>query len=101
MIVGSFEKDGKEGFDRALEPEKEQELTINLTRDYDGKDHRPVRWRMLPPVSPYGWVDFGAFVRPAEQACVYASTFVRDPHVKGSATRLVSIWAGATGALRL
>ena len=51
-------------------------------RDYDGKDHKPVRWRMLPTVSPYGWTDFGVFVRPAEQTCSYVTTFVRDPRVK-------------------
>jgi cellulose synthase operon protein C len=101
MSVGPFENDGKAGFDNTYEPEKEQDLPVNLTRDYDGKDHRPVRWRMLPHVSPYGWIDFGAFVRPAEQACVYATTFVRDSRLKGGAGRPISIWAGATGALRL
>jgi tetratricopeptide (TPR) repeat protein len=102
MIVGPFENDGKAGFDSTYDPEKEEELPINLTRDYAGKDHKPVRWRALPAASsPYGWVDFGAFVRPAEQSCVYATTFVRDARVTGSATRSVSVWAGATGALRL
>ena len=101
MVVGPFENDGKIGFETPYDPEKEQETPIKLTRDYDGKDHKPVRWRLLPPVSPYGWVDFGAFLRPAEQSCVYATTFVRDARVKGPATRAVSVWAGATGALRL
>jgi tetratricopeptide (TPR) repeat protein len=101
MIVGPFENDGKAGFANVFEPEKEQGMPINLTRDYEGKDHRLVRWRLLPAVSPYGWVDFGSFVRPAEQACVYATTFVRDSRVSHGATRKVSIWAGATGALHL
>jgi cellulose synthase operon protein C len=101
MMAGPFENDGKAGFDVAYDPEKEQELPLNLTHDYDGKSHRPVRWRMLPAVSPYAWVDFGSFVRPAEQVCVYATTFVRDAHVKAPSTRPVTLWAGATGALRL
>jgi cellulose synthase operon protein C len=101
MLVGPFDNDGKAGFVRPYDPEKEQQQPIDLTHDYDGKDHKPVRWRMLPAASPYGWVDFGAFVRPAEQACVYATTFVRDARVTGRATRVVSLWAGATGALQL
>jgi tetratricopeptide (TPR) repeat protein len=101
MMVGPFENDGKVGHASAYEPEKEQEAPLNLTRDYDGKDRRPVRWRMLPAASPYGWVDFGAFIRPAEQSCVYATTFVRDARLKGGAGRVISIWAGATGTLRL
>lgn len=102
MLVGPFDNDGKSGFAQAFEPEKEQQLPLNLTHDYDGKDHRRVRWRMLPAVSPYGWIDLGVFVRPAEEACVYATTFVRDERVRGAlASREVSVWAGATGALRV
>jgi tetratricopeptide (TPR) repeat protein len=101
MIVGPFENDGKAGFANAFEPEKEQAQPIDLTRDYEGKEHKRVRWRMLPATSPYGWVDFGAFVRPLEQACVYATTFVRDSRMARGATRTISIWTGATGALRV
>ena len=101
MIVGPFENDGKVGLETQYDPEKEQGAPIQLTRDYDGKDHKPVRWRLLPAVSPYGWVDFGAFLRPVEQSCVYATTFVRDSRLKGRATRAVSVWAGTTGAFRL
>ena len=101
MAVGPFENDGKIGLDVAYDPEKEQELPLNLTHDYDGKNHKPVRWRLLPPASPYGWVDFGSFVRPVEQTCVYASTFVRDARVKQASPRAVSVWAGSAGALRV
>ncbi|MDP9000338.1 MAG: DUF3857 domain-containing protein, partial [Myxococcota bacterium] len=100
MVVGPFENEGKSGFDTTYDPEKEQGLPINLTRDHDGKDHKPVRWRMLPADSPYGWVDFGAFVRPSENSCVYVTTFVRDAHASAAA-RPISIWAGATGAVHL
>jgi tetratricopeptide (TPR) repeat protein len=101
MSVGPFENDGKVGLDTAYEPEKELELPLNLTRDYDGKDHRPVRWRLLPDVSPYGWTDLGVFVRPSEQSCVYVTTFVRDARVPSQGSHAISVWAGATGALRV
>src|SRR5579859_2579067 len=117
MLVGPFDNDGKVGLDTAFDPEKEQELPLNLTHDYDGKNHKPVRWRLLPAASPYGWVDFGSFVRPVEQSCVYASTFVRDGRVKSpstvrdasastvrdasASTRAVSVWVGAAGAVRV
>ncbi|HEX4628331.1 MAG TPA: hypothetical protein VH137_06020, partial [Gemmatimonadales bacterium] len=102
VIVGPFDNDGRAGLDAAYDPEKEQELPLNITRDYDGKSHRPVRWRLLPPAaSPYAWVDFGSFVRPEEQACVYASTFVRDARVKEHTSRPVTVWAGAAGGIRV
>jgi len=101
MLAGPFDNDGKGGLLTEYDPEKEQGLPLNLTRDYDGKEHRPVRWRRLPTVSPYGWVDFGVFVRPQEQVCVYAETFVRDARAKAQASRQVSVWAGAAGAFRI
>ncbi len=101
LTLGPFENDGKSGLEEQYQPEKELAAPINPTRDYDGKDHRPVRWRLLPPVAPYGCIDFGAFVRPAEQACVYATTFVRDARGEHAGPRVVTVWAGATGALRL
>ena len=101
MLVGPFDNDGKAGLDTPFDVEKELELPLDLTHDFDGKDHRPVRWRMLPSVSPYGWTDLGAFLRPAEQSCAYLTTFVHDPRLKDRATRTVSVWAGAAGALRV
>jgi tetratricopeptide (TPR) repeat protein len=101
MLAGPFENDGKAGLDTGYEPEKELERPLDLAHDYDGKDRRRVRWRMLPAVAPYGWTDLGVFLRPAEQACGYLTTFVHDPRVKGNATSTATVWAGATGALRL
>ncbi|MGD0679381.1 MAG: DUF3857 domain-containing protein, partial [Polyangiaceae bacterium] len=101
MLLGPFDNDGKTGFSRDDGPEADQTGPLNLTRDYEGKDHRLARWRLLPQVSPYGWVDFASFVRPIESVCVYTTTFVRDAFLTGQATRPVSIWAGASGALRI
>ncbi len=100
MVLGPFDNDGKVGFSAPFEPEAEPLAPLNLAHDFDGKDHKPVRWRALAAASPYGWVDFGAFVRPEENVCVYATTFVHDKG--GSKTaRPVSIWAGAGGAMRV
>jgi cellulose synthase operon protein C len=101
MIIGPFDNDGKSGFSSRYDPEAQQGEPLNLTRDYDGKGHKPVRWRLTPAVSPYGWVDFGSFVRPSEEVCVYATTFVRDARVAAGATRRVTAWTGAAGAVRL
>jgi cellulose synthase operon protein C len=101
MLVGPFDNEGKAGLATAYDPEKELEVPLDLLRDYDGKDHKPVRWRLLPAVSPYGWTDVGVFVRPAEGTCSYLTTFARDAHLTGAATRDVTVWAGATGAMRL
>ncbi len=101
LLAGPFENDGKSGLGTPYEPEKELELAIDLTREYEGKDHKPVHWRPLPNVSPYGWTDLAVFLRPSEQACAYLTTFVRDASVKGPATRPISLWAGASGALRV
>ncbi|MCL2449758.1 MAG: DUF3857 domain-containing protein, partial [Polyangiaceae bacterium] len=101
LLIGPFDNDGKTGFGTRFDPEGEQSAPLDVTRDYDGKDHRPVHWRLLPAVSPYGWIDFSAFVRPVEQTCVIATTFVRDPQLRGRAARAISLWAGATGAVRL
>ncbi len=101
MLVGPFDNEGKTGLAIAYDPEKQQELPLDLASDYDGKDHKPVRWRALPAVSPYGWTDVGVFVRPAESTCSYLTTFVRDPAVARGQTRAITLWAGAAGALRL
>lgn len=101
MLLGPFDNDGKTGLSARYDPESEETKMMNLARDYETKDHRVAHWRLLPAVSPYGWVDFGAFVRPAENACVYATTFVRDARLHAADSRPVSIWAGSTGAFRI
>jgi tetratricopeptide (TPR) repeat protein len=108
LLAGPFDNDGKVGLGTAYEPEKELELALDVSREYEGKDHKPVHWRSLPNVSPYGWTDLAVFLRPAEQSCAYLTTFVRDGSAKDDgvsrhqgASRPVSVWAGAAGALRV
>jgi tetratricopeptide (TPR) repeat protein len=98
LVVGPFDNEGKAGFERTLGPQQDLAEPLNLGRTYDGKE-RPVHWRSAPDVGPYGWVDFGALLRPTAKTCAFASTFVRDP--KAKAARTISIWAGSAGAMRV
>jgi transglutaminase-like putative cysteine protease len=101
IMLGPFDNDGKAGFSTAYEPEAEMAQPLNLAHEYDGKDHKAIRWRTLPAVSPYAWVDFSTFVRPLENVCVYVTTFVRDARITPQGARPLSIWTGATGAERI
>lgn len=103
MVLGPFDNEGKAGLEKSYGPEDEREAP-SLTRTYTGKE-RSIRWRILPSVSPYGWVDLGVLLRPTEKVCAYLSTFVRDAGDVGAApargSRPIMIWAGAAGAMRV
>jgi len=97
--VGPFDNENKVGLDRALGPELELDQPIPLGRTYDGKE-RAVRWRVPPDAPQLGWFDFGDMMRPVENICAYATTFVRArPGTR--APRPISIWVGAEGAFKL
>lgn len=99
ITVGPFDNENRSGFGRAFEPESELEQPINTARSYQGKE-RPVKWRVPPEPAAYGWVDFGETMRPRDEICAYATTFVRAK--SGTKTpRAVSLWAGASGAFRV
>jgi tetratricopeptide (TPR) repeat protein/transglutaminase-like putative cysteine protease len=99
IAVGPFENDNKAGFPRAFAPEAEINEPVILTRAYDGKDH-PVKWRVPPETPQYGWFDFGDILRPRENVCGYATTFIRAK--AGTRTpRAISLWMGAAGAFRV
>jgi predicted Zn-dependent protease/transglutaminase-like putative cysteine protease len=101
MIVGPFDNEGKVGLDRSYGPEEERRAPLSTARAYDGKE-RTVRWRVSPAVSPFGWFDVGAFVRPQEKICAYVATSVRDVRTKTKGgARPISIWVGSAGALRV
>jgi cellulose synthase operon protein C len=102
VVVGPFDNEGKGGLDRAFGPEEEIAEPLSLARTYDGKE-RPVMNRMTPDVFPYGWVDLGAMIRPAEKVCAYATTFVHDKRASkgGPSARPFSIWLGAAGATKV
>jgi tetratricopeptide (TPR) repeat protein/transglutaminase-like putative cysteine protease len=96
LIVGPFDNEGKAGLDTPSGPEPEQTQAIVPGKAYTGKE-RPVRYRPVPAVFPYGFLDAGSLVRPESKVCVFATSFVSAP----SAGRKLSVWAGAGGAFKL
>jgi cellulose synthase operon protein C len=94
LFVGPFDNDGKGGLLRVEGPEFEGRW--DLAANHQGKE-RPVRARITPEVFPYGWVDFGALIRPQEFACVVASTWVSS---KSHAKR-ARLSVGSAGAIRV
>src|SRR5260370_5978002 len=54
--------------------------------------------RGAPYVYGFGWLDLGDLVRPRENVCVYATTFVRS---KRGDARPATLWAGASGSFKL
>jgi cellulose synthase operon protein C len=95
-FVGPFDDEGRIGIGTAYQPEAELLGPIVLGRAFDGKP-RTVRWRVGP--SEVGAVfDFGDYVRPREQTCGYASSFVRTAR---PTARDASVWLGWEGAFKL
>jgi tetratricopeptide (TPR) repeat protein len=102
VVAGPFDNEGKGGLDRSFGPEDEIRDPLSLARTYEGKE-RPVTNRITPDVFPYGWVDLGSMVRPAEKVCAYATTFIRDRRTgkPGAGPRPFSVWLGAAGAAKV
>lgn len=99
ITVGPFDNENRGGFSQTFEPENELDQPISITRSYKGKE-RAVKWRVPPEGAAYGWVDFGAMMRPRDEICAYATTFVRAK--SGTKTpRAITLWAGASGAFRV
>jgi tetratricopeptide (TPR) repeat protein len=92
-VIGPFDNEGKTGFDRATAPEERPLEAPDLQARYPGRE-RPVQWRELPAeIVRDGYVSFGALLRPAENACALAETFVHSAR-----TQPLSLWIGAGGA---
>lgn len=98
IVSGPFDNEGKGGLDRVFGPEEEIADALVLARTYEGKE-RPVGNRLAPDVFPFAWVDLGALLRPQENVCAYATTFVRDKRAKGP--RPFSLWFGSAGAAKV
>ena len=98
LVVGPFDNEGKTGLARPFEPEVEDVPTEG--KGYDGKE-RKVSWRVSPATAPFGWVDANGLVRPTENVCVYASTFIVDRTMKPGQSRAASIWIGSAGAYKV
>ncbi len=99
LAVGPFDNEGKGGFSQVFGPEAEALDPIVPGRAYSGKE-RPVRYRPLPPVFHYGWVDFGYLYRPSTHICGYATTFISEK-TERQKPRKVTLWMGSDGAYRV
>lgn len=99
IVTGPFDNEGKAGLDRAFGPEEEIRDALSMSRTYEGKE-RSVQNRLAPNAFPFGWVDLGALVRPQENVCAFATTFVRDLRTKNG-PKPFSVWFGSSGASKI
>ncbi|MCS6799846.1 MAG: DUF3857 domain-containing protein [Myxococcota bacterium] len=96
-IVGPFDNEGGEGFDRAFGPETAGPTEPWRTEaSYEGRE-RTVRWRDVPPILRTGYLSFDDLLRPDVNVCAYAATAV---HVEDR-DQTLTLWAGAGGAVRV
>jgi tetratricopeptide (TPR) repeat protein len=95
-FVGPFDDEGRIGIGTAYQPEAELLGPIVLGRAFDGKP-RTVRWRVAPSEGAAVF-DFGDYVRPREETCGYATSFVRTAR---AAARDACGWVGWAGAFKL
>jgi tetratricopeptide (TPR) repeat protein len=97
-VIGPFDNEGKAGLDQAYAPELEFAKPIVPGTAESGKE-RPVRWRVVPREFPHGFMNFGSLMRPEQNICAYATTFVKAK--AGTRTpRKASIWVGTGGAFK-
>jgi tetratricopeptide (TPR) repeat protein len=96
LTVGPFDNEGKKGLATEFGPETELDSAIVPGRAFSGKE-RAVRWRVVPNAFFYGYLDFGALLRPERKICGFAESFVHDK-ARPKVARTISIWAGVSGA---
>ncbi|HKP55752.1 MAG TPA: DUF3857 domain-containing protein [Polyangiales bacterium] len=94
-VIGPFDNEGKSGFDKSTPVEDKRMEAPDLQATYPGRE-RPVSWRELPDITRSGFVSFGAMMRPLENVCGLAETFV-----KSERARPLTIWVGGGGAVKV
>jgi transglutaminase-like putative cysteine protease len=94
-VIGPFDNEGKAGFDKPTPVEDKRMEAPDMQATYPGRE-RPVAWRELPEVTRNGFVPFGALMRPLENVCGLAETFV-----KSEKARPRTLWVGAGGAVKV
>jgi tetratricopeptide (TPR) repeat protein/transglutaminase-like putative cysteine protease len=99
LVLGPFDNTGKTGYDAPQGPESELSDAAVWERTYAGKDGRQMRWRVVPPVFPYGWVDAGALLRPRQAICAFFATHLSQTGLPRR--RPLSLWVGTRGAAKL
>ncbi|MGC4090623.1 MAG: tetratricopeptide repeat protein [Polyangiaceae bacterium] len=98
LALGPFDNDGKAGLAADQGPELELAQPLSSAKAYTGRE-RAVRWRALPDVFSYGFLDFGSVVRPESKVCAFAASFVKG--AEKAPARDVSLFLGSGGAFRL
>ena len=99
LVLGPFQNEGKAGLESEHGPEADLGAALAPSKAYQGVVHQ-VRWRSATDAFPYGFLDFGALLRPEAKVCGFAATFVSDSTPKSGRRRL-SAWIGTGGAFRL
>jgi transglutaminase-like putative cysteine protease len=95
-VVGPFDNEGKAGFDTVTPPEEKKLEPADLNASYEGRE-RPVRWRELPERAVRrGFLPLGALLRPRQNVCALAETFVYS-----DVAQPLTLWAGAGGAIKV
>ena len=97
LVAGPFDNEGKAGLTAQHGPEADLLAPLQPAKAYTGKE-RPVRWRAVPDVFPYAFVDFGSLLRPETKVCGLLATFVSAADAK--AARKITAWVGSGGAVR-
>jgi tetratricopeptide (TPR) repeat protein len=103
-VVGPFDNERGRGFAAKMGPEGEAGLAVDLAASYPGKE-RPVSWRPVPAVHPYGWIDLDAMMRPNDQALAYGATWIRcdaprDVALRFGSDESLAAWVNGTEVLR-
>ena len=99
LVLGPFDNEGKAGLEAAHGPEADLASPIGGAKVYQGMQHQ-VRWRSATDAFPYGFLDFGALLRPEAKVCGFAASFVADQGPNPVRRRLTA-WVGSGGAFRL
>ncbi len=99
LFVGPFDDENRVGLASAYQPEVELREPIVFGRAFDGKE-RAVRWRAVPQERSGAILDFGDWMRPREQACAYATTFLKQRADRPPLAR-ASLWVGTEGAFKI
>lgn len=94
-VIGPFDNEGKQGLDRDTPVETSRAEATDMTATYPGRE-RPVTWRMYPEISPMAYVNLDAVLRPYENVCALAETYVQVDRA-----RPMSVWVGAGGAVKV
>lgn len=93
-VIGPFDNEGKAGFDQETPPEQARMQAPDLSVTYPGRE-RPVSWRLFPDVTRFAYVSLDSVMRPNENVCGLAETFVRSERA-----RPLTLWLGSGGAIK-